>query len=152
MKNLSFPALPHRTWWILGAKVWSGCFIVWRKLGQVELWTSLWICKGDSQTEDLAGGEPTWERTGRQFFSKATWETKERHSLWKCPSAKSPHSPALNRSYTTLGNIRYMYQMRFFCAQVPADLIVGADTVVTMDGQIFEKPKDESDAFDMLSR
>lgn len=31
------------------------------------------------------------------------------------------------------------------------DLVIGADTVVTMDGKIFEKPKDEDDAFQMLS-
>ena len=31
------------------------------------------------------------------------------------------------------------------------DLIIGADTVVTMDGRIYEKPKDEEDAFFMLS-
>ncbi|XP_076447050.1 putative bifunctional dTTP/UTP pyrophosphatase/methyltransferase protein [Babylonia areolata] len=33
----------------------------------------------------------------------------------------------------------------------PPDLIIGADTVVSMDGKIFEKPRDEQDAFDMLS-
>ncbi|KAL8616801.1 hypothetical protein ACOMHN_017838 [Nucella lapillus] len=33
----------------------------------------------------------------------------------------------------------------------PPDLIIGADTVVTMDGKIFEKPKDKLDAFNMLN-
>ncbi|XP_013792355.2 N-acetylserotonin O-methyltransferase-like protein [Limulus polyphemus] len=32
------------------------------------------------------------------------------------------------------------------------DLVIGADTVVTMDSIIFEKPRDEEDAFQMLSR
>lgn len=31
-------------------------------------------------------------------------------------------------------------------------MVIGADTVVTMDGHIYEKPKDKEDAFDMLSR
>ncbi|KAK7496533.1 hypothetical protein BaRGS_00012185 [Batillaria attramentaria] len=31
------------------------------------------------------------------------------------------------------------------------DLVIGADTVVSMDGKIFEKPKDKDDAFQMLS-
>lgn len=34
----------------------------------------------------------------------------------------------------------------------PPDLVIGADTVVTMDETIFEKPKDKEDAFQMLSR
>lgn len=33
----------------------------------------------------------------------------------------------------------------------PADLVIGADTIVTMDGVIYEKPKSEDDAFKMLS-
>ncbi|KAK7097031.1 probable bifunctional dTTP/UTP pyrophosphatase/methyltransferase protein [Littorina saxatilis] len=33
----------------------------------------------------------------------------------------------------------------------PPDLVIGADTVVSMDGRIFEKPKDFQDAFNMLS-
>ncbi|XP_041357343.1 probable bifunctional dTTP/UTP pyrophosphatase/methyltransferase protein [Gigantopelta aegis] len=32
------------------------------------------------------------------------------------------------------------------------DLIIGADTVVAMDNKIYEKPKDQSDAFSMLSQ
>lgn len=36
--------------------------------------------------------------------------------------------------------------------QTLPDLIIGADTVVTMDNRIFEKPKDSADAFDMLSQ
>lgn len=32
-----------------------------------------------------------------------------------------------------------------------ADLVIGADTVVELDGTILEKPKDEDDAFRMLS-
>jgi septum formation protein len=35
--------------------------------------------------------------------------------------------------------------------QTLPDLIVGADTVVTMDNRIYEKPKDTADAFDILS-
>ena len=38
------------------------------------------------------------------------------------------------------------------CKQRPADVIVGADTVVTMDGKLYEKPKDKEDAFNMLSQ
>ncbi|KAL5011886.1 hypothetical protein ScPMuIL_010437 [Solemya velum] len=34
----------------------------------------------------------------------------------------------------------------------PPDLLIGADTIVTMDGVIYEKPRDEEDAFNMLSR
>ncbi|XP_064636014.1 dTTP/UTP pyrophosphatase-like [Lineus longissimus] len=37
-------------------------------------------------------------------------------------------------------------------AEVPPDLVIGADTVVTMDDVIYEKPKDKDDAFRMLSR
>lgn len=37
-------------------------------------------------------------------------------------------------------------------SQEAADVIIGADTVVTMDGQVYEKPKDKEDAFNMLSR
>lgn len=33
----------------------------------------------------------------------------------------------------------------------PPSLVIGADTVVCMDGKIFEKPKDQQDAFNMLS-
>lgn len=33
----------------------------------------------------------------------------------------------------------------------PPDLTIGADTVVTMDNKIFEKPRDKEDAFQMLS-
>ena len=40
----------------------------------------------------------------------------------------------------------------FYLFQTPPHLIVGADTVVSLDGQIFEKPKDQQDAFDMLLR
>ena len=39
-----------------------------------------------------------------------------------------------------------------YTKQKRADLIIGADTVVAMDGQIYEKPKDDEDAFRMLSR
>ena len=39
-----------------------------------------------------------------------------------------------------------------YTKQKRVDLIIGADTVVTMDGQIYEKPKDDEDAFRMLSR
>jgi len=31
-------------------------------------------------------------------------------------------------------------------------LIIGSDTIVDLDGNIMEKPKDESDAFDMITR
>lgn len=34
----------------------------------------------------------------------------------------------------------------------PPDLVIGADTVVSMDGKIFEKPRDHQNAFEMLSR
>ncbi|XP_067138599.1 probable bifunctional dTTP/UTP pyrophosphatase/methyltransferase protein [Centruroides vittatus] len=34
--------------------------------------------------------------------------------------------------------------------KTPADLVIGADTIVTLDGRIFEKPKNEDDAFQML--
>lgn len=34
----------------------------------------------------------------------------------------------------------------------PPDLIIGADTVVTLYDEIMEKPKDEEDAFDMLKK
>ncbi|XP_074649635.1 putative bifunctional dTTP/UTP pyrophosphatase/methyltransferase protein [Tubulanus polymorphus] len=34
----------------------------------------------------------------------------------------------------------------------PPDLIIGADTIVTLDGVIYEKPKDKQDAFKMLSK
>lgn len=34
----------------------------------------------------------------------------------------------------------------------PGDLVIGCDTVVTMEGQIFEKPKDTEDAVSMLTR
>ena len=33
----------------------------------------------------------------------------------------------------------------------PPDLVIGADTVVTMDDKIFEKPADKEDAFRMIS-
>jgi septum formation protein len=33
-----------------------------------------------------------------------------------------------------------------------ADLVIGADTVVTMDETIYEKPKDKEDAFNILSK
>lgn len=36
--------------------------------------------------------------------------------------------------------------------EIPADLVVGADTVVTLDGEIIGKPKDETEAFSMLER
>lgn len=39
-----------------------------------------------------------------------------------------------------------------FLSQHPPDLTIGADTVVTMDNKIFEKPRDKEDAFQMLSR
>src|SRR5690349_564657 len=32
------------------------------------------------------------------------------------------------------------------------DLVIGADTVVTLEQEILEKPKDKDDAFQMLSR
>jgi septum formation protein len=34
----------------------------------------------------------------------------------------------------------------------PPDLIIGADTVVTLDNKIYEKPADKEDAFRMISR
>uniref|UniRef100_A0A6G1S424 N-acetylserotonin O-methyltransferase-like protein n=1 Tax=Aceria tosichella TaxID=561515 RepID=A0A6G1S424_9ACAR len=34
----------------------------------------------------------------------------------------------------------------------PPDLVIGADTVVTLYDEIMEKPKDEEDAFDMLKK
>jgi septum formation protein len=36
--------------------------------------------------------------------------------------------------------------------QVDEGLIIGADTIVVLDGQVLEKPGDEKDAFDMLMR
>lgn len=44
---------------------------------------------------------------------------------------------------------------RLACSGDPAtqaDLVIGADTVVTLDETIFEKPKDKEDAFNMLSK
>ena len=38
------------------------------------------------------------------------------------------------------------------CLQRQPDLVVGADTVVTMDDRIYEKPRDAQDALQMLSR
>ena len=34
----------------------------------------------------------------------------------------------------------------------PQDIVIGADTIVTLNGEIFGKPKGESSAFDMLKR
>ncbi len=38
------------------------------------------------------------------------------------------------------------------CDVSDGDIIIGADTVVICDGQIFGKPKDKADAFNMLSK
>lgn len=42
--------------------------------------------------------------------------------------------------------------IRYFLIQKKPSLIIGADTVVTLNKEIFGKPKDESDAFSMLER
>lgn len=34
----------------------------------------------------------------------------------------------------------------------PPDMVIAADTMVTLDGKMFGKPKDKQEAFDMLSR
>lgn len=34
----------------------------------------------------------------------------------------------------------------------PGDVVIAADTIVVMDGEILGKPKDEDDAFEMLTR
>lgn len=34
----------------------------------------------------------------------------------------------------------------------PGDIVIGADTIVSIDGEILEKPKDDEDAFTMINR
>lgn len=47
------------------------------------------------------------------------------------------------------GNLRFAV---FLLMKNPPFLVIGADTVVTMDGVIYEKPQSKQDAFNMLSK
>ena len=38
------------------------------------------------------------------------------------------------------------------CASYPGDTVIGADTIVALDGVIYEKPRDKSDAASMLRK
>ncbi len=62
---------------------------------------------------------------------------------------KSQHTPASYVMRTAMGKAADVYGR--LAAETPPQLVIGADTVVHLDGQILEKPADADDAVRMLT-
>ena len=66
------------------------------------------------------------------------------------PEVEEIAPPELTPAEVTLANARL--KARAIAAQEPGALVIGADTVVAFEGEIFGKPRDLEHAFAMLAR
>ncbi len=123
----------RRTVCFPGFEVRSHSVHFWRESWQEQIWASVRVREGNGQTENTASCSKASTRQCNWIVTFCCLQTTDSHVVTLA---------------SNLTNIHESWRV----SQEAADVIIGADTVVTMDGQVYEKPKDKEDAFNMLSR